>query len=153
MIKLIGYGNPGRCDDGLGPAFASGMAALGLSGLEVRTDYQLTVDHALWVADARQVIFADAAMDAPDGFHFNRIKPAGEGALSSHSLSPAAVLALAKTLYGAEPEAFILAITGYAFGKVHEGLSPRARTNLQDAEGFFQGWLSDRTPADARAAE
>ena len=47
---LIGYGNPGRGDDGLGPAFARRIAARGLPGVTVEIDYQLTVDHALMIA-------------------------------------------------------------------------------------------------------
>ena len=44
---------PGRGDDGLGPAFAERIAARGLRGLPVDIDYQLTVEHALQVADVR----------------------------------------------------------------------------------------------------
>ena len=54
-ILLLGYGNPGRCDDGLGPAFAARIEARGLPGLDVFTDYQLTVDHALQIVDGVQV--------------------------------------------------------------------------------------------------
>ena len=32
-MQLIGYGNPGRCDDGLGPAFAARVAAQNLPGI------------------------------------------------------------------------------------------------------------------------
>ena len=61
---LIGYGNPGRGDDGLGPAFARRMAARELPALRVEIDYQLTVEHALMISAARTVVFVDAALDA-----------------------------------------------------------------------------------------
>ena len=61
---LIGYGNPGRGDDGLGPAFARRIAARQLPGITIDIDYQLTVDHALMISEAETVVFADAALDA-----------------------------------------------------------------------------------------
>ena len=41
---VIGYGNPGRRDDGLGPSFADILAAEGIPGVDVDSDYQLTVE-------------------------------------------------------------------------------------------------------------
>lgn len=43
-ILLIGYGNPGRGDDGLGPALAAAIEAMELPGVTVEADYQLMVD-------------------------------------------------------------------------------------------------------------
>ncbi len=62
MIRLIGYGNPGRGDDGLGPALAAHL--MEEPDIVVTSDYQLTVDHALLLADAQIVVFADALMHA-----------------------------------------------------------------------------------------
>ncbi|EAV45491.1 Ni,Fe-hydrogenase maturation factor [Stappia aggregata IAM 12614] len=59
-MLLIGYGNPGRGDDGLGPALSEAIAARSLPGLEVDTDYQLVAEHALAVSSHDVVIFADA---------------------------------------------------------------------------------------------
>jgi len=145
MIRLIGYGNPGRGDDGLGPALAARMADV--AGLDVTTDYQLTVDHALIVADSAKVVFADALLRSDAGFVFTQITPSTAHDVTSHSLSPEAVLALCKTLYGRSPEAFVLGITGHEFGEVKEGLSPQALTNLSQAEAFFRGWLAGKDPA------
>lgn len=142
MMRLIGYGNPGRGDDGLGPAFA---IACDVPGVTVSTEYQLTVDHALLIADADQVIFVDAMMDGSAPFTFARISPVETHDLTSHSLSPAAVLALSATLFGAKPKAFVLGITGYEFGEVKEGLSHKARDNLRLADVFFRGWVADQT--------
>ena len=63
-IQLIGYGNPGRGDDGLGPAFAAWAETQAFPGVAVKTDYQLTVDHALLIAEAKRVVFVDAMMNA-----------------------------------------------------------------------------------------
>ncbi len=139
MIRLIGYGNPGRGDDGLGPAFAGRMGDV--PGVVVSTDYQLTVDHALWIAEAERVVFVDALIRSEQPFEFAPVVPSDRHDVTSHSLSPAAVLALSGTLFGATPEAFVLGITGYEFGEVKEGLSARAEENLRLALAFFDDWL------------
>ena len=145
MIRLIGYGNPGRGDDGLGQALAARMADV--AGLAVTTDYQLTVDHALLIAEADMVIFADALMQADVPFTFTQVTPSTSHDVTSHSLSPQAVLALCNTLYGQAPEAYLLGITGHEFGEVKEGLSPLALSNLLLAEVLLRDWLrqSSRT--------
>lgn len=139
-LLLIGYGNPGRGDDGLGPAFSEALSARGLAGLDVDTDYQLVAEHALAVADRDLVVFVDALMGADEPFRFDRVASGRPEALGSHSLRPETVLALADTLYGGAPEAYVLGISGYEFGEVHEGLSDRAEANLEQAKAFFLSW-------------
>jgi len=151
MTLLIGYGNPGRCDDGLGPALAERIAARALPGVEVAVDYQLTVEHALLVAGAARVVFADAEIGGPAPFRFARVAAAG-GDISSHSIAPGTVLALAGTLYGAAPEAYLLGIAGAEFGRVAEGLSPTAERNLAEAEAHIVAWLTASIVRDAAAA-
>ena len=65
-ILLIGYGNPGRADDGLGPALADRIEALDLPGLTVESDYQLSIEHAALAAGHDIVIFADADGETED---------------------------------------------------------------------------------------
>ena len=145
MIRLIGYGNPGRGDDGLGPALADRMADV--AGLAVTTEYQLTVDHALLISDAEMVIFADALLHADVPFTFTQVTPSTSHDVTSHSLSPQAVLALCNTLYGHAPEAYVLGIAGHEFGEVKEGLSPQAQSNLSFAESLLRGWLTENNRA------
>jgi hydrogenase maturation protease len=142
-VLLIGYGNPGRGDDGLGPAFSEAMAERGLAGLDVDTDYQLVAEHALTVTDYDLVVFADAMMDTDQPFRFERLASARPETLGSHSLRPETVLALADTLYGGAPEAWVLGISGYEFGEVHEGLSDSATANLEAAKAFFLSWYEE----------
>jgi hydrogenase maturation protease len=145
MIRLIGYGNPGRGDDGLGPALAARIADV--PGLDVSHDYQLTVDHALMIADADRVIFVDALLRSGAAFEFGPTTASTSHDVTSHSLSPQAVLALCKTLYSRAPKAFVLGITGHEFGEVKEGLSCQAETNLALAEAFLRDWLAGKDPA------
>ena len=143
MIRLIGYGNPGRGDDGLGPALAQQMADL--PDVLVASDYQLTVDHALLIADARIVVFADALMHTDTPYEFHPVKASTAHDVTSHSLSPQAVLALCHTLYGRTPQAFVLGIAGHDFGEVKEGLSPLARGNLNLAVAFLRDWFAQHS--------
>lgn len=141
-MLLIGYGNPGRGDDGLGPAFSEGMVERALPGLEVDTDYQLVAEHALAISGHDLVIFADAEIGGTEAFSFREIVPGAPEVLGSHSLVPETVLALCETLYGARPKAFVLGISGYEYGEVKEGLSERAAGNLKAAEVFFIDWFA-----------
>ena len=143
MIRLIGYGNPGRGDDGLGPAIAAQMADT--PDIAVTCDYQLTVDHALLIADARIVVFADALMHADTPYAFAPVAASTDYDVTSHSLSPQAVLAMCQALYGDAPQAFVLGITGHDFGEVKEGLSPLAQSNLSLATAFLRDWIAQHT--------
>lgn len=141
MTLLIAYGNPGRGDDGLGPALAERLEARAPSGLRIVIDYQLTVEHALLLTDATRVVFADAEINSTMPYSFTGVSPASAGDVTSHSLSPKTVLTLAEVLYSAIPPAYILGIGGSEFGEVQEGLSPGALHNLDLAEEFLMDWL------------
>lgn len=142
-ILLIGYGNPGRGDDGLGPALAAEIERLALANVTVEIDYQLTVDHAALIAAHDAVVFADAMMGLTDPFRFSEIGTAEPTALGSHQVTPEAAMALAKLLFGHRPPAWMLAIAGDQFGEVKEGLSPRAQDTLGLALKFLHRWLAD----------
>ena len=137
-IMLIGFGNPGRLDDGLGPRFAEEMATRRIPGLTVDADYQLTVEAAAYVAEHDMVVFADAALEGPEPFWINAIEAVSQQSFSSHSVSPEAVLGLARDLFGAEPRGYLLGIRGYEFNEYAERLSDKAQQNLQAALRRFE---------------
>lgn len=149
---LIGFGNPGRGDDGLGPTFAGRIVARGLPGLTVDIDYQLTVEHALPIAGAATVVFADAAMDATEPFYFRPLAGDVPAGLGSHSVTPEAALSLARILFGAAPRGFVLGLRGASFGEMAEGLSAIALQSLDLAEAFFLRWHAEERAADTRLA-
>jgi hydrogenase maturation protease len=146
-LLLIGYGNAGRGDDGLGPAFAQRIAGAGLPGCRTEIDYQLTPEHALLVAEAGTVVFADAETGLDRPFRFERLYADNTGEIASHALAPGAVLALAGMLYGKAPEAWVLGISGRDFGSVSEGLSEPAARNLDLAIARFLDWHGARAVA------
>lgn len=143
-ILVYGYGNPGRMDDGLGPALADALAADGIPGVTVDANYQLAVEDAAAVAAHDVAIFVDADTAGPEPFWFERIAPRRETSFSTHSLSPQAVLALAVDLMESRAEAYLLGIRGYEFNEFGEGLSVGARANLEAAVGFLRRAIEDR---------
>ncbi len=146
---LIAYGNPGRLDDGLGPALADAVEKLNIPGLTVDADYQLTVENAEAASRHEVVVFADAAVAGPEPFAFRRIEPQRALSFTSHCLDPPAVLALARELFGARTEGYVLGIRGYAFNEFGESLSRRARANLASALAFLEPVLRRGTFREA----
>lgn len=142
-ILLIGYGNPGRLDDGLGPALADAVTAMKLPGVTVESNYQLTVEDAATVAEHDVVVFADAALSGLEPFSFRRIEPKAELSFTTHSVEPEAVLGLAWELFGARTRGYVLGVRGYAFNEFGETLSERARINLAAAASFLRRAFRD----------
>lgn len=162
-ILLIGYGNPGRLDDGLGPALAErfqGVEGAGAGGtpaahqpvLTVESNYQLNVEDAAQIAEHDVVVFADASTDADGPFSFEPVEPEEGGlSFSSHSVSAPQLMGMVKKLFDAGPQAYMLAIRGYEFNGFGEKLSEQARMNLDEAVEFFKEWVlmtKDEKPND-----
>lgn len=146
-ILVIGYGNPGRGDDGLGPALGHEIELLAISSVTVECDYQLTVDHAALIAEHDAVVFADAMIGLDVPYRLSEIGGTNPQTLGSHEVSPEAALALAGLLFGRAPPGWVLAIAGEEFGEVKEGLSAKAGANLAGAAEFLRQWLMSRSAA------
>ncbi len=130
---LYAYGNPGRLDDGLGPACARRIEALRLPQVTVECDYQLTVEDAWLVSQHDLTIFVDASVDGPAPWRLSPVHEDPSPAFSSHICSPGTVMAAARQALGADPVVFQLAIRGYRFDGFGEELTENARRNLDDA--------------------
>jgi hydrogenase maturation protease len=144
-ILIIGFGNPGRRDDGLGPAAIEKLKERRLCGVGCDADYQLNIEDALAVSRHDLVVFVDAARGLRRPFAFRPVRPARNLSAMSHALSPGAVLALAAELYGRTPEAWILAIRGHRW-TIGEGLSAKAEANLGLALEFLVQRLREARP-------
>jgi hydrogenase maturation protease len=143
-VLLIGYGNPGRLDDGLGPALAHTIADLDLPGVTVESNYQLNVEDGAQAAEHDVIIFADAHVSCPEPFIFEPVEPGDEASFSSHSVEPAAVMALAQEMFGGGTRGFALGIRGHAFDAFGEALSAQAQFNLDAAISFLTPLLESR---------
>ena len=140
-ILVIGFGNPAREDDGLGPAAASIIEELGIEGVTVDSDYQLTVEDAAAVADHGMVVFIDASVDCEAPYTFTQLMPKRQESFSSHSVAPEGVLGLAEDLFNASPAAYMLGIRGYSFAMFKETMTLEAQENLQKAMSFLEPFL------------
>ena len=139
-ILVLGYGNPGRQDDGLGPAVAERIEALGLPDVTVDADYQLNIEDGATLAEHDVVLFVDASKDAPAPYAIEPVAAASEIAFTSHSVSPDSILAICEEHFGASPKAWTLGIRGYEW-EMAEGMTPQAEENLEAAVAFVQSWI------------
>ncbi len=133
-VLLVGYGNPLRGDDGLGPAAAEELARVAaLPGVEVLTPHQLTPELVDSIVGVDLVLFVDAraGTDAAGTIHEMDLLP-GEGAAVgplAHHQSPLGLLSAAQALFGHCPPAVAFSVTGGSFD-FGVGLSPSVRRAL-----------------------
>ena len=132
-VLLFGIGNPSRGDDAIGPLAIEQLQDLGLSGIELLTDFQLQVEHALDLVGRSEVVFIDAAASGAEPFSIEPVLPAANTGAMSHALSPAAVLdAFRQVTQAPMPATFTLAVRGYTF-ELGASLSDAAAANLDAA--------------------
>jgi hydrogenase maturation protease len=150
----LGIGNPGRRDDGLGPAFVERIEALRLPGVDCKANYQLNLEDAQACSVHDVVVFADAAETLDGPFALTPLEPSPRFTMSTHSLPPEGVLAVCEAVYGIRPRACLLAIQGHRW-EIGEGLSPKARINLGAAVeallDFIQGFREGESPGKGPA--
>ena len=141
---VIGYGNPIRRDDGLGPALARRIEERSLPGVTVMVDYQLVVEIAHDIAAHDEVLFIDAATSGNAPFVFTAVTERPDEGMISHGLTPEGALSLAGTLFGATTKGWLLAVRGYDFAPFDESLTDAASANLEAASVHAFRWLSER---------
>lgn len=142
-VVVFGYGNPGRGDDGLGPALlARAAGSPGACQVDLVEDFQLQIEHALDLDGCDLALFLDASIDAPPPYRLSRLVPAADPTYTSHAMSPAAVLHVFEQIRGRPaPPAFVLAVRGYGFD-LGATLSPGARDNLDRASELVAALLA-----------
>jgi hydrogenase maturation protease len=142
-ILIFGWGNPSRGDDALGPLFVERIEACGLPQVECLTDFQLQVEHALDLEGRELVLFVDASSDVAAPFAIHRIEPARDATISTHAVSPAAVMQVFVDLHDdAPPPCYLLAIHAERF-ELGEKLSTAAQGHLEAALDRVEKWLSN----------
>lgn len=144
-VLILAWGNPSRGDDALGPRLIERLEGAGdvvaALGVELLTDFQLQIEHALDLAERDLVVFADAAASGAAPFAFDPVASNPALPISTHALSPGAVLRVyQRVLGGPEPRCYQLAIRGYDF-ELGRDLSPAASTNLDAALAHLLDWL------------
>lgn len=148
-VLVIGYGNPARGDDAIGPVFIERFEQSlkqcdALGGVETLTDFQLQIEHALDLDQRDTVIFVDASVEAGDSFSFEPLQPTTDRLAATHAMAPAAVLAVFEQFYGRPaPSCWLLSIPAGSMG-LGESLSDAADGAIDEAVVFLRQWLDGR---------
>jgi len=150
-ILIIGYGNPGRQDDGAGVLLSEKLEKwiqeTGLEQVHTDSNYQLNIEDAASIARHDLVIFADASHEEMDDFRLEPLVASGKTEFTMHAVSPAFVLHLCKEVFNHEPDAYLVHIRGYEW-EFMAGMTKRAGENLEKAlecvREFILNYLSVR---------
>ena len=87
-LLIIGYGNPGRGDDALGPTLLSRIEAEALPGIEYQSDMQLQVEYITDLEHRELILFIDADASCKAPFHFSQISAEKDDSYTSHAMTP-----------------------------------------------------------------
>jgi hydrogenase maturation protease len=131
-LLLFGYGNPDRGDDGAAyHIFRSLFAAKKIDEeqifsadvihlndrVDVIFNFQLLPEYADLVAEYDQVVFIDAhTAEIEEELKLQPLEADFQHSPFTHHFSPSSCLAVAESLAGKAPEAWLLSIRGYEFG-------------------------------------
>jgi len=131
-LLLFGYGNPDRGDDGAAfhillrlfqdfgvqdpDIFSADVLALNKE-TDTLFNFQLLPEYADLVTHYEKVIFIDAhTAEIADEMSIKEVKADYQYSPFTHHFSPSSCLAVAKSLTGNAPEAWLISIRGYQFG-------------------------------------
>ena len=148
-VLFLGWGNPSRGDDALGPLFINHMEALiarhpEWGTVECLTDFQLQVENALDLQGRERVLFVDASVSSPAPFGLERISAAKDASFSTHAMSPQAVLQVYTEIEDGEPPpCWLLSIRGEAF-ELGAPPSAAAQAHLKQALIAAAAWIEQR---------
>jgi hydrogenase maturation protease len=142
-VLIFGYGNPSRGDDAIAPQLLSRLEALQPAGVELVTDFQLQVEHALDLEGRELALFIDASVSGEAPYAFSRLLPQHDNSYSSHEMSPAAVLYVYRQIQlEPPPPSYLLAVRGEFFD-LGEPLSEAAAANLDAAYTLLRTLCAD----------
>ena len=136
-ILVLGIGNVGRQDDGLGWLLLDYLEETKFENLDLEYRYQLQIEDAELLCHYKTVIFVDATKEnTNEGFYYRICEASDKHSFSTHELCPETVLFLANNLYQHKPKAFIFGIQGYEWNLVI-GLSEKAKVNFEKAKKYL----------------
>jgi hydrogenase maturation protease len=149
-LLVLGWGNPSRGDDALGPLLCDRLESAWHAGstYEVLQDFQLQVEDAFDIEGRELVVFIDASASGAAPYSFRPVEPCEDRTAGSHALSPESVLYTTSKILGSTPPAFVLAVRGENF-ELGAPLSDGAGIHLEAAWAL----LSDIAAASDALAE
>jgi hydrogenase maturation protease len=151
-VLVFGYGNPSRGDDALGPLLIDHVQAhCDKDDIDILTDFQLQIEHALDLEDRELVLFVDASVACEAPFELTELRAVASIGYTTHALHPSSVMAVYQSIRKhPPPPCFLLAVKGEAF-ELGEDLSASAERYLRQAESFIEELLQNPNPADWRS--
>ena len=145
---LFGYGNPDRGDDGAAyhillilfqkfgvkdPDIFSADVITMSEDIDAIFNFQLLPEYADLVTKYKKVIFIDAhTAEVEEELNIKEIKPDYQYSPFTHHFSPSSCLAVAKSLSGRSPQAWLISIRGFQFG-FNRNLSEGTEKLVDDA--------------------
>jgi hydrogenase maturation protease len=139
-VLIFTWGNPSRGDDAIGPCIHDRLQAADLAGVDLLTDFQLQIEHALDLENRERILFVDASASAQPPFEFCALQPDRDRSYTTHAMSPGALLSVFTQINGQQPPpAFLLSVRGYEFG-LGLPLSEQAQGNTESAYRFIETW-------------
>jgi len=145
-LLVLGWGNPSRGDDALGPLFVERLMqhaqdALPPGSVECLTDFQLQIEHALDLVGRKRVLLVDASVGLEAPFVISHPRAARDASFSTHALAPAALLQVYTELQREDPPpCTLLAIRADQF-ELGEAPGGQALADLALALAWAQDWL------------
>ena len=129
-ILLLAYGNPSRGDDALAPLLLEQITNCSDS-VELLTDFQLQIEHALDLKHRSVVLFADASVANIQPVELRQLQPLRDNSYTTHAMNPSAVMQVYQDIEKAEPPpCFLLTMQATQF-ELGDGLSETAVNSLQ----------------------
>ena len=113
-----------------------------LDKVDLLTDYQLQIEHAIDLEQRAYVLFIDASVSAEAPYEFYPLQPERDNSYTTHAMSPVAVLDVYQQINQRKPPpSFMLTIRGYEFG-LGQTLTEQAIINLQQSYKFIRQLLA-----------
>jgi len=137
-VLILTYGNPSRGDDALGPAMfdlleAHKRSSEDLNDVDLFTDFQLQIEHAVDLEDRQCILFIDAGVSCNEPFELQQLQAGRDDSFTTHAMSPASVLSVFQQINNCEPPpAYLLTIRAYKFG-LGLPMSEAATQNMREA--------------------
>lgn len=143
-VLVFGFGNPSRGDDALGSLLLEFIEAnFDLANIEILTDFQLQIEHALDMEYRKLVLFVDASVSCRGAFDFTKLQPATDNSYTTHAMSPSAVLQVYQAIKKqTPPPSFLLSIKAEKMA-LGSGLSPQAQEHFNQACQFVGGLIQN----------
>ncbi len=142
-LYLVGFGNPQRRDDGLGPYIVRRLKSIlkscdKIGFLIVRHPEPSIVAE---LQGAGRILFVDATAKAlTKGWQMNRIEPELDMLpYTTHHFTPAVILGIMRMLYGQSPPTWVLTVEGSDFG-FGRSLTSTAKERAQAAVAAIVGF-------------